>query len=157
MADESCSLCDRFVLYLTVWIRLLIDIHGCTHNNTWLFQIVNDENMVFELYGIIYTVWIIRGTLIWYPCYWYEQYDSYYMNYTAPWYKWTACNFYSHYSITTVKWIISSEVNIYPLLHFGLTPAPFNPYPKTVMIETPSSLTCLFINNIYLYINIIIK
>ena len=33
----------------------------------------------------------------------------------------------------------------------------FYPYPKSVMIKTPSSLTCLFINNIYLYINIIIK
>ena len=31
MADESWSLCDRFVLYLTVWIRHLIHIQGCTH------------------------------------------------------------------------------------------------------------------------------
>ena len=44
-----------------------------------------------------------------------------------------------------------------PTFAFWPYPCPLYQNPKSVMIKTPSSLTCLFIKNIYLYINIIIK
>ena len=82
---------------------------------TRLFQTVFDENIIFESYRTNHPY--LRVATAGYSN---RATPIISVNLTVPCY-------YSHYSIT--EWFISSEINIYPLLHFALTP--FYPYPKS--------------------------
>ena len=69
-------------------------------------------------------------------------------------------DFDSHYSITISVWFISSEVNIYPLLQFGLTPFPNFRGLRTKSCQTAKFMITWLIINMFIniiFINIIIK